>query len=108
MTQSQVLKGESLFAKSDELYVAFYANLPVEVKQILKNAGKFRVLGEHAMAHVHGFVDFYGESYSGAIDTVTGFALVVSARTCFVWQHHQVMWACPFRVNKRLNYFIGS
>ena len=37
------LKTESLFAKSDELYVAFYANLPVEVKQILKNAGEFHV-----------------------------------------------------------------
>lgn len=35
-------KSESLFAKSDELYVAFYANLPVEVKQILKNAGGCR------------------------------------------------------------------
>ena len=32
-------KLETLFAKSDELTVAFYANLPVEVKQVLKNAG---------------------------------------------------------------------
>jgi nuclear pore complex protein Nup133 len=32
-------KSETLFAKSDELSVAFYANLPVEVKQVLKNAG---------------------------------------------------------------------
>jgi len=32
-------KLETLFAKSDELSVAFYANLPVEVKQVLKNAG---------------------------------------------------------------------
>jgi nuclear pore complex protein Nup133 len=30
---------ETVFAKSDELSVSFYANLPVEVKQILKNAG---------------------------------------------------------------------
>ncbi|KAF7967089.1 hypothetical protein HWV62_35891 [Athelia sp. TMB] len=75
-TQS-ALRTESLFAKSDELYVAFYANLPVEVKQILKNA------------------DFYGDSYSGDIDTVTGFALVVSARTCFVWQHHQALKGIP-------------
>jgi hypothetical protein len=33
-------KSETLFAKSDELSVAFYANLPVEVKQVLKNAGE--------------------------------------------------------------------
>jgi len=32
-------KPETLFTKSDELSVAFYANLPVEVKQVLKNAG---------------------------------------------------------------------
>ncbi|KIM87137.1 hypothetical protein PILCRDRAFT_64451 [Piloderma croceum F 1598] len=70
-------KLETLFAKSDELTVAFYANLPVEVKQVLKNA------------------DFYGDSYSGAIDTVTGFALVVSARTCFVWQHAQALKGIP-------------
>ena len=29
-----------VFAKSDELSVSFYANLPVEVKQVLKNAGE--------------------------------------------------------------------
>lgn len=34
---------ETLFAKSDELSVAFYANLPVEVKQVLKNAGEYDV-----------------------------------------------------------------
>lgn len=45
------LKSESLFAKSDELYVAFYANLPVEVKQILKNAGECRVFGAWVMAY---------------------------------------------------------
>lgn len=33
-------KSETLFAKSKELSVAFYANLPAEVKQVLKNAGK--------------------------------------------------------------------
>jgi nuclear pore complex protein Nup133 len=30
---------ETVFAKSEELSVSFYANLPVEVKQVLKNAG---------------------------------------------------------------------
>lgn len=32
-------KNENLFAKSSELTAAFYSHLPVEVKQILKNAG---------------------------------------------------------------------
>lgn len=32
-------KDENLFAKSSELTAAFYSHLPVEVKQILKNAG---------------------------------------------------------------------
>jgi hypothetical protein len=35
-------------------------------------------------------VDFYGDAYTGEIDTVTGFALVASTQTCFVWQHAQV------------------
>ncbi|KII88453.1 hypothetical protein PLICRDRAFT_110437 [Plicaturopsis crispa FD-325 SS-3] len=64
-------RGETLFAKSEEMTVAFYAHLPVEVKQVLKNA------------------DFYGDDYTGAIDTLTGFALVASSQTCFVWQHAQ-------------------
>ena len=38
-------KSETLFAKSDELSVTFYANLPVEVKQVLKNAGELEVMG---------------------------------------------------------------
>jgi nuclear pore complex protein Nup133 len=37
----RVGKTEVLFAKSEEMSVAFYANLPVEVKQVLKNAGEF-------------------------------------------------------------------
>ncbi|KAJ7905514.1 Non-repetitive/WGA-negative nucleoporin C-terminal-domain-containing protein [Mycena olivaceomarginata] len=62
---------KTLFAKSDELSVSFYANLPVEVKQILKNAGY------------------------GVIDTLTGFALVASGQTCFVWQHAQAVKGTP-------------
>lgn len=34
--------------------------------------------------------DFYGDAYTGEIDTLTGFALVASVQTCFVWQHAQV------------------
>lgn len=30
---------EMTYAKTDELAVSFYANLPVEVKQVLRNAG---------------------------------------------------------------------
>lgn len=33
-------KQETVFAKSEELFVQFYASLPVEVKQILRNAGE--------------------------------------------------------------------
>ncbi|KAJ6502530.1 hypothetical protein C8R45DRAFT_622368 [Mycena sanguinolenta] len=68
---------ETIFAKSDELSVSFYASLPVEVKQILKNA------------------DFYADAYSGVIDTLTGFALVASGQTCFVWQHAQAVKGTP-------------
>ncbi|KAJ7046830.1 hypothetical protein C8F04DRAFT_1227029 [Mycena alexandri] len=68
---------ETLFAKSNELSVSFYAHLPVEVKQVLKNA------------------DFYADAYSGVIDTLTGFALVASGQTCFVWQHAQAVKGTP-------------
>ncbi|KAJ7285784.1 hypothetical protein C8J57DRAFT_1431461 [Mycena rebaudengoi] len=68
---------ETLFAKSDEMSVSFYAHLPVEVKQVLKNA------------------DFYADAYTGVIDTLTGFALVASGQTCFVWQHAQAVKGTP-------------
>ncbi|KAJ7172457.1 methyltransferase type 11 [Mycena filopes] len=68
---------KTLFAKSNELSVSFYANLPIEVKQVLKNA------------------DFYADAYSGVIDTLTGFALVASGQTCFVWQHAQAVKGTP-------------
>ncbi|KAJ7449858.1 hypothetical protein FB451DRAFT_741132 [Mycena latifolia] len=73
----QRLGAETVFAKSEELSVSFYANLPVEVKQVLKNA------------------DFYVDAYSGVIDTLTGFALVASGQTCFVWQHAQAVKGTP-------------
>lgn len=68
---------ETVFAKSEELSVSFYANLPLEVKQVLKNA------------------DFYADAYTGVIDTLTGFALVASGQTCFVWQHAQAVKGTP-------------
>ncbi|KNZ71793.1 Nucleoporin [Termitomyces sp. J132] len=69
--------GETLYAKSDQLAVSFYASLPVELKQVLKNA------------------DFFRDAYTGDIDTLTGFALVASAQTCFVWQHAQALKGTP-------------
>ncbi|KAF8921233.1 hypothetical protein CPB85DRAFT_1428242 [Mucidula mucida] len=65
------------FAKSDQLAVSFYSDLPVEVMQVLKTA------------------DFYGGAYTGGIDTSTGFALVASAETCFIWQHSQAVKGIP-------------
>jgi nuclear pore complex protein Nup133 len=38
--------GEMLFAKSDELTVSSYANLPVELGQVLKNAGNYHFIVE--------------------------------------------------------------
>ncbi|KAF5381087.1 hypothetical protein D9615_003993 [Tricholomella constricta] len=72
--------GDALFAKSDQLTVSFYAALPVELKQVLKNAET---------------PDFFRDAYTGDIDTVTGFALVASAQTCFVWQHAQAVKGTP-------------
>ncbi|KAJ4487908.1 hypothetical protein J3R30DRAFT_3654300 [Lentinula aciculospora] len=68
---------EHVFGKSDQLTVSFYANLPLEVTQILRNA------------------DFYPGAYSGEIDTLTGFALVASVKTCFVWQHAMAVKGIP-------------
>ncbi|KAF5377077.1 hypothetical protein D9757_007737 [Collybiopsis confluens] len=81
---------EPVFAKSDQLTVSFYANLPLEVTQILRNA------------------DFYREPYAGEIDTLTGFALVASMKTCFVWQHALsvkgiptcYIFTCPYDYNQ--------
>ena len=35
-------------------------------------------------------VDFYNEGYTGDVDPVTGFAVVASLETCFVWKYSQV------------------
>lgn len=43
------------------------------------------------MQVTHGvYQDFDREPYTGDVDTVTGFALVASATTCFVWKYAQV------------------
>ncbi|CDO69523.1 hypothetical protein BN946_scf184785.g28 [Trametes cinnabarina] len=71
------LKVETVFSKSKEMTVTFYAQLPVEVKQALRNA------------------DFYRDAYTGDVDTLTGFAVVASLRTCFVWQYSQALTGTP-------------
>ncbi|KAF9564613.1 hypothetical protein CPC08DRAFT_684782 [Agrocybe pediades] len=71
------ISGELVFAKTNEMSVLFYATLPLEVKQVLKIS------------------DFKTDPYSGEIDTVTGFALVASVETCFVWQHAQAIKGIP-------------
>ncbi|TCD68905.1 hypothetical protein EIP91_009455 [Steccherinum ochraceum] len=73
----RILKSETVFAKSSELQVTFYSHLPTEVKQVLRNA------------------DFYADAYTGDIDTLTGFALVASAETCFVWNYTQALTGTP-------------
>ncbi|OBZ75074.1 hypothetical protein A0H81_04263 [Grifola frondosa] len=57
---------ETIFAKSPELTATFYAHLPVEVKQALRNA------------------DFRRDAYTGDVDPLTGFAVVASTDTCYV------------------------
>jgi nuclear pore complex protein Nup133 len=34
------LGGDVVFAKTEEMSVSFYANLPLEVKQVLRTAGR--------------------------------------------------------------------
>ncbi|TFK42541.1 hypothetical protein BDQ12DRAFT_732185 [Crucibulum laeve] len=69
--------GETVFAKSEELTVSFYANLPLEVTQMLRNT------------------DFYRNPCTGDVDTLTGYAIVASVRTCYVWQHAQAIKGTP-------------
>ncbi|KAI0362165.1 hypothetical protein OH77DRAFT_1515456 [Trametes cingulata] len=71
------LKADTVFSKSKEMTVTFYAQLPLEVKQALRNA------------------DFYRDAYTGDVDTVTGFAVVASLHTCFVWKYSQALTGTP-------------
>ncbi|OCH94941.1 hypothetical protein OBBRIDRAFT_788678 [Obba rivulosa] len=66
-----------VFARSKELVVTYYAHLPVEVRQALRTA------------------DFNRDAYSGDVDPLTGFALVASAETCFVWNYSQALTGTP-------------
>ncbi|KAI0670336.1 Non-repetitive/WGA-negative nucleoporin C-terminal-domain-containing protein [Trametes maxima] len=71
------LRADTVFSKSKEMTVTFYAQLPVEVKQALRNA------------------DFLRDAYTGDVDTLTGFAVVASLRTCFVWKYSQALTGTP-------------
>ncbi|KAI0807541.1 hypothetical protein C8Q74DRAFT_1213431 [Fomes fomentarius] len=71
------VKSAAVFSKSKEMTVTFYAQLPLEVRQALRNA------------------DFYREGYTGDVDPVTGFAVVASLDTCFVWKYSQALTGTP-------------
>ncbi|OJA08151.1 hypothetical protein AZE42_03589 [Rhizopogon vesiculosus] len=60
---------ETLYARTDEISVALHAALPFEVRRELKGT------------------DFYSQSWTGAIDSLTGYALAASSSTCFIWHH---------------------
>ncbi|KAL1745686.1 hypothetical protein HDZ31DRAFT_35821 [Schizophyllum fasciatum] len=70
---------ELLYANSREFKVSYYAGLPLEVKTALQKNSNFE----------------YDSIYSGSIDAQTGFALVASAETCYVWQHAQAISGIP-------------
>ncbi|KAG2078254.1 hypothetical protein BDR04DRAFT_1088016 [Suillus decipiens] len=60
---------ETLYARTNEISVAFHAALPFEVRRELKGT------------------DFYSQSWTGAVDAITGYAIAASSNTCFVWHH---------------------
>ncbi|KAG2157173.1 hypothetical protein DEU56DRAFT_7542 [Suillus clintonianus] len=60
---------ETLYARTDEISVAFHSALPFEARRELKGA------------------DFYSQPWTGAVDAITGYALAASSNTCFVWHH---------------------
>jgi nuclear pore complex protein Nup133 len=91
----RAIRTETVFAKSQQMAVSFYSNLPVEVKQVLKNAGlEYHFVSKSVFSECWN-TDFYRESYTGDVDPVTGFALVASSQTCFVWNHAQVTCNIP-------------
>ncbi len=45
------LRADTVFSKSKEMTVTFYAQLPVEVKQALRSAGTWLNILAHSVAH---------------------------------------------------------
>ncbi|KAL4077069.1 hypothetical protein V8B97DRAFT_1378901 [Scleroderma yunnanense] len=68
---------DTTFAKTEELTVGLYGSLPVEVRHVLRGA------------------DFLAESYVGGIDNPSGYTLIASARTCYVWSHATLKPSSP-------------
>ncbi|KIK91679.1 hypothetical protein PAXRUDRAFT_830622 [Paxillus rubicundulus Ve08.2h10] len=68
---------DTVFAQTEELVVRLYGALPVEVRQVLRST------------------DFLSESYTGGIDITSGYTLIASARTCFVWSHATLKPSSP-------------
>ncbi|KIM58886.1 hypothetical protein SCLCIDRAFT_127429 [Scleroderma citrinum Foug A] len=68
---------DTTFAKTEELTVGLYGSLPVEVRHVLRGA------------------DFLAESYVGGIDNTSGYTLIASARTCYVWPHATLKPSSP-------------
>ncbi|KAF9227508.1 hypothetical protein BS17DRAFT_746046 [Gyrodon lividus] len=68
---------DTMFAQTEELVVRLYGALPMEVRQVLRST------------------DFLTESYTGGIDITSGYTLVASARTCFVWSHATIKPSSP-------------
>ncbi|KAF8136731.1 hypothetical protein EV363DRAFT_1395817 [Boletus edulis] len=66
-----------IFAKTEELIASLYGTLPVEVKQALRST------------------DFLVESYTGCVDITSGYTLVASAKTCFLWSHASLKPTSP-------------
>lgn len=73
------------FAKTEELVAGLYGTLPVEVKQALRSAGA--PLPPVLQSNFSLLLDFLVESYTGCVDITSGYTLVASAKTCFLWSH---------------------
>jgi hypothetical protein len=87
--QDRALRTDTIFAKSEEMEVTFYAQLPEEVKGVLKSAGLFYNRHQFVISSTV-LADFFHDAYTGQVDTVTGFALIASSERCFVWNYSQV------------------
>lgn len=55
----------------------------------------------------HKATDFFREGYTGDVDPVTGFALVASLTTCFVWKYSQVRTVSGYVIAINSRWFVG-
>lgn len=84
---------DTTFAKTEELTVGLYGSLPVEVRHVLRGAG----MRNHTPIALisQPCIDFLAESYVGGIDNTSGYTLIASARTCYVWPHATLKPSSP-------------